>query len=87
MEISQVGGRVRSPAIMCIADMAGFGGACHAGLKAVLFRLPQAARIARLDMDIEGGVLERRDAPLRSASIVVAGDVCFVGTTLYDAQN
>ena len=75
--------------VVFLADMARLGRSrgCHARLKAVLFRRAQAARIARLDVHVEGGVLERRDASLRPTASVVAGDVRLIGTTVHDVQN
>ena len=87
MEISQGGRRVSRRGVACLADMARLRRSGYARLQAVLFRLSQAARIACLHMNVERGVLERRDAPLRPAPIVVAGDVCLIRTTVYDVQN
>ena len=72
MKVRQVAGRVSFRRISLVADVARLGGAGDARLLAEVFRSVQAARVGRLDGEVEGGVDEGREAALRPAAVVVA---------------
>ena len=72
MEVGQVAGRMCLGRVGLLAYVARLGRARDARLLAEVLGAVEAARVGRVDGDVERGVDERREAALRPPAAVVA---------------